>query len=843
MLSTLRTTFLIPVLAVAPAWGEAARRTYLVELEGEPMAALARPSAIRTPQARARQTSLRWQRTAVAEALTARDAQVLTTLENVLNAVIVSVPENRAAALREIPGVRGVYADCEIQFASDKAMEMNGIAEAWMALGGRDTVGAGVKVAILDSGIVADHPAFQDKSMKAPQGYPRFFPAANEPHTSGKIIVARQYASLLAFRDPLPTDTVADMTGHGTAVASIIAGVPHQTPYGMMSGIAPKAWLGVYVVTGGTSITKALDDAVADGMDIANMSFMFVNGPVEDVRSALRAAVDRARQAGLILVTPTGPLGPQRATLMDPPISPDVLTVGGTPNSRLYAGAITFGGGAARQAFASSNHWFMGSLENPDRVAGPAADIVALDGTGNACTALPANSLTGRIAVAGFAGCTPEVKLKNLEAAGAMAAIFYTANAATAPARFLSGTAALGGVVVGFNDGRALRDAIAQGPVNLNVQFDGVEYPLETNLVAPYSGRGPTFDHRIKPDLVAVGDPRYVAAQKTTPAGALYSPSGYGTRIGTQTVSFAVATVSGALAALMSKRPGLTESQYRSLIVNSAKPLAQADGQIARVVEGGAGELNLIASLRNTLAVYPTSLSFGITAQNVSQHRALALTNLGAATETYTLRTVPFDWAPPLKLMTIPSTCRVTDQACIDMGSDTLTVTVEPGKTETIYPRWFAINLPPDEYQGIITITGTEGHGVTTVVPYWLGVPSGVPATARQYVTGFLADPTPYSEYWGEPMANLTFPGTEGYLFFLVTDKIGIAINDPAQLQFRGEVVAGNGIIGTPAPIPGSWGAVHVPVRLGPAPGVNTFRVQFGSTPPITVSVTSVARP
>jgi hypothetical protein len=482
-------------------------------------------------------------------------------------------------------------------------------------------------------------------------------------------------------------------------------------------------------------------------------------------------------------------------------------------------------------------------MENPDRLTAAAVDLTTVDSTASACQTLAGGSLTGLIAVAGFGGCTPEVKLKNLAAAGAGAAIFHTASAATAPARFQAGTATLGGVVIGFSDGKDLLDSIAKERTIVTIQFDGVAYELDTNLVAPYSGRGPTFDHRIKPDLVAVGDPRYVAAQKTNPAGMIYSSSGYGTRSGNLAPSFATATVSGALAVLKSKRPGLSSDQYRSLIVNSANPITLADGSMARVMESGAGALNLVSALKNTLAVYPSSISFGIAARNISQHRALVLTNVGEASETYTLRSIPFDGAPPLKIMLIPSMCPLSDQACIDRGSDTLTVTVERGRTVTVYPRWHAAGLQPGEYQGLISIEGTAGHGVTTVAPYWLGVPSGIPSAARAYTSALLADPMPFSEYYGEPAASAMYPGTEGWLFYLVTDSIGLAIEDPAELQFQGTVVSGGGRIGTPSPVPGSFGAIRIPVTLGPTPGVNSFRVQFGQAPPLTFTVTAVARP
>jgi minor extracellular serine protease Vpr len=839
----IRYSLILAALMAFPLWGDSVRRTYVVELDGEPMGALARPEMAVTAEARAHRAVLLRQKTALGSLLAAVGAKVVAPLDNALNGLIVSIEEDRVAALRRVPGVRAVYTDCEAIPASDKAMEMNGIPEAWRWLGGRELAGEGVKIAIIDSGIVADHPAFQDMGMKAPPGFPRANTPANLALTNGKVIVARHHTPLASGREPLATETVADATGHGTALAAVAAGTPHQAPYGFLSGIAPKAWLGIYSAASGISIVKSLDAAMEDGMDIVNLSFMFTNGPVEDARSALRAAVDRATRAGMIVVTPTGPLGPQRGTLMDPPLSPDVVTVGGTPNSRLFAGAVRYGAGTAVQAFAGSNRWFTGSLDLPDQVAGNGFDLTAVDATGSACQALPAGSVAGFVVVANYAGCTPEVKLKNLEAAGARGAIFYTANAATAPARFLSGTAALGGVVVGFQDGRALLDAIAKGPVALTVQFDGVAYPLATNMVASDSGRGPTFDHRIKPDLVAVGDPRYVPGQKTNASGMFYSTSGYGTRYPTVTPSFATATVAGALAALMSKRPGLTSDQYRSLIINTASPLIQADGNVARVMDAGAGELNVAAALKSTLAVYPYSLSFGVAAGTISQHRGLSLANLGTAAETYTLRAVSFDGAPALKILDMPSMCPLGDAACVARGTETLTVTVEAGRSATVYPRWHATGLAPGEYQGMILIEGTAGHGVVSVVPYWLGVPSGVPAAVRSHISALLADGMPFAEYYNEPAASAMYPGTEGWLFYLVTDSVGIAIQDAAQLQFQGTVVAGGGRIGAPTPVPGSLGAIRIPVALGPSPGVNTFRFQFGAVAPVTFTVTAVARP
>ena len=68
-----------------------------------------------------------------------------------------------------------------------------------------------------------------------------------------------------------------DYDGHGTGTAMVAAGGPAISPYGAIIGVAPKAYIGSYKVldsNGATSdvIAKAIDDAVADGMDVINIS-------------------------------------------------------------------------------------------------------------------------------------------------------------------------------------------------------------------------------------------------------------------------------------------------------------------------------------------------------------------------------------------------------------------------------------------------------------------------------------------------------------------------------------------------------------------------------------------
>src|SRR5207244_11224216 len=121
---------------------------------------------------------------------------------------------------------------------------------------------------IIDSGISSNHPWFQDDSLRVPAGFPIVGQFADSVYINGKIIVARTYA---------PNSTAGDTLGHGTAVAMAAAGVTNTGPLATITGVAPKAWLGIYKVNDqlnfdGSLLLRALDDAVADGMDVINIS-------------------------------------------------------------------------------------------------------------------------------------------------------------------------------------------------------------------------------------------------------------------------------------------------------------------------------------------------------------------------------------------------------------------------------------------------------------------------------------------------------------------------------------------------------------------------------------------
>jgi subtilisin family serine protease len=175
------------------------------------------------------------------------------------------------------------------------------------------TAGQGIKIGIIDDGVDQDHRFFSPAGFSMPTGFPR----GDTRYTTPKVIVAR------AFPPPgatwkyaaRPFDPV--LSEHATHVAGIAAGDYGTTQRAgrPVSGVAPRAYLGNYKVLtvptpgvglNGNSpeIVKGIDAAVADGMNVINLS---LGEPEIDVgRDIVVKALNAAADAGVVPVVAAG---------------------------------------------------------------------------------------------------------------------------------------------------------------------------------------------------------------------------------------------------------------------------------------------------------------------------------------------------------------------------------------------------------------------------------------------------------------------------------------------------------------------------------------------------------
>ncbi|MBM3766144.1 MAG: hypothetical protein FJW32_12210, partial [Acidobacteria bacterium] len=120
---------------------------YIVELSGEPAV------TVRMSERQSRRAAIQTEQRAAARAVTLRGGRVLTAMDTTLNALVVLIPDTRAAALRSIPGVTRITQDRMYWAKLDRVLTLSNVPHAWDKLGGVSKVGLGVGVAILDSGI------------------------------------------------------------------------------------------------------------------------------------------------------------------------------------------------------------------------------------------------------------------------------------------------------------------------------------------------------------------------------------------------------------------------------------------------------------------------------------------------------------------------------------------------------------------------------------------------------------------------------------------------------------------------------------------------------------------
>jgi subtilisin family serine protease len=392
----------------------------------------------------------------VRQRLESKGVRVLGSVDTLLNAVFVAAPPARRGELAELPGVKGVVASRTLRPALNKAAALVGAPAAWSSIpGGAPGAGKGVKIGIVDTGIDRDHPAFGHSTLPMPAGFPKCgTPSDCLNFTNNKVIAAYSYVGIGAAgsdpknpaADSRPDDLSArDRQGHGTAVASCAAG-ESVTGLVAFNGIAPGAWLGNYKVFGSpgvdagapdAAVIAALEQAVKDGMDIVNMSLGDVAsvGPLDsgaDCGQAagvacdlVAAAVESAAHQGVVVVVSagndngSGTSYPTYNSIGTPAGAPSAVTVGASSNSHAIMAALGVAGLPSIAAVPGTTGLPLKAL------AAPLVDVASLGNDGQACTALPAGSVYGGIALVEDSGCNHTIQTENAVAAGAIGMILY----------------------------------------------------------------------------------------------------------------------------------------------------------------------------------------------------------------------------------------------------------------------------------------------------------------------------------------------------------------------------------------------------------------------------------
>lgn len=434
------------------------------------------------------------------------------------------------------------------------------------------------------------------------------------------------------------------MQDHGTHVAGTVA-CNYQTsatvngvliPYGV-SGVAPRALLGNYNVFPGDvesarseDILNALEAAYADGFDVANMS---LGGGSHGIQDLLTAAVDNLDQANMVVAVSAGNEGPGYFTVGSPGMAARALSAGASTVPH-FVGASVSAMGAKYGAASGDFAVVAADLSAPLGVVEG-----SVNGLGTACSALPADSLKGHIALLSRGSCAFTVKVRNAQTAGAAAVLVVNNVAGDPTAMGNDGTPSqptIPAYMLGKNDGLALLD---KGDGTITTIAAALSYfsTSNANIMAGFSSQGPTdVDFRVKPDVVAPG----VNVLSSVPKNSCAAPPCFAFFSGT---SMAAPHLAGSAAVIRGQYPGWSAANVRSAVVNTAQRGVlggYADAApVADVNIVGAGLEDLLAAVNATVALDPVSLSFGgvPTGSGQTRRQSLTLSNLGSTTKTLDL--------------------------------------------------------------------------------------------------------------------------------------------------------------------------------------------------------------
>lgn len=694
----------------------------IVELQSEPVAAhqqhamllSRREIDLESPEARTYEAQLDSEHADFKSraVLLSSNLHVRTELRKLVNAVSIEASPSELAAITALPGVKHVELVKEVHAMLDASVPLINAPALWDRLGGAAVAGQGMKIAILDTGIDITNPLFSDDGFTLPAGFPKTN-NNSAAFTNKKVIAAK---SFLTTRED-----ASDQFGHGSNCAGIAAGSVASTPLGIISGVAPMAYLGNYKVldNGGRGATdliaRGIEEAVSDGFDVLSLS---LGGKAGDALDVAAQAAEAAVAAGRIVVIAAGNIDPDNGIIQiaSPGIAPSVITVGATTNSHVVGPVISVTGPepVATTLTGIGSTLGSGSSGTFNTTLG-SLPYVEADPQGRACSSMSAGSLNGKVALIERGTCSFVNKVNNAAAAGAKGVIVFN--------RDTSEDAAAGGAAGGDNlftmlvagttipsffmirsKGLALRDFARANPgATVNIVPFG-QGSFTPDVIADFSLRGPTTLEGLKPDVSAPGVIIYSAAVKSSSAtNAVVDPSGFLAVSGT---SMATPHVAGAAALIKQLNPSFTPEQVKSALMNSATDVFTTADQTTRVgvLDSGGGRIDLARASSVAATLSPPSLGFGIRKlkqKNVNTSIDLKVTSLIDGQNTFTVSVQQLDPGDGITVTTSNASLSLNRGQA---GTTTITVVAVVGSQRR-------------DYTGYVIITG---GGQALHVPYWV---------------------------------------------------------------------------------------------------------------------------
>ncbi|MGW0833072.1 S8 family peptidase [Streptomyces prunicolor] len=326
-------------------------------------------SAERASQKAGLKVIVGYQGAATATKADVRDAGRLRQSLKTLNADAVQTPQQDTPELwkavtngdKAASGIAHIWLDGVRKASLDKSVPQIGAPKAWAA----GYTGKGVKIAVLDTGVDADHPDLKTQ-----------------------VIESKNFSTATDANDHF---------GHGTHVASIAAGTGAKSG-GKYKGVAPDAKIlnGKVLDDNGSGddsgILAGMEWAAQQGADIVNLSLGGYDSPAID---PLEAEVNKlSAEKGILFAIAAGNEGPE--SIGSPGSADAALTVGAVDDNDKLAG------------FSSTGPRVGDGAIKPD-VTAPGVGITAAAAPGSVIDKEVGENPPGYLTISGTSMATPHV--------------------------------------------------------------------------------------------------------------------------------------------------------------------------------------------------------------------------------------------------------------------------------------------------------------------------------------------------------------------------------------------------------------------------------------------------
>lgn len=588
------------------------------------------------------------------------DLNVVYQYKNAFNGMAVKLTQAQAGTLSSFADVAYIERERIEHIETDTSPILIGATNTWIGEGQSATnMGEGVIIGIVDTGINSDHPSFADIGA---DGYDHSNPWGTGVYVgdcagdyadkcNDKLIGIRHYSEITddysdtaVFGDTPPPATGEDYNGHGSHTASTAGGnILRDVPmldtevgveegdgvnstgfkFSQISGVAPHANIvayqicssgdtgDTYVGCSGAAIIAALEDAVADGIDVINYS---ISGGGDPWISSSEMSFLAAQEAGIFASVSAGNSGPDAST--SEKSAPWYTVVGAATHGREVAfekeiGAFTGGdselaaiqGKSASGAITASIVW-AGNFANSNDPDGDPAQCLQ---------PFPDGTFNGQIVVCDRGAIARVQKAINVRDGGASG--YVLANIDGGAPSINNDVYVVPGIHISSDNGNALRAWLASGEGHsATITAAQGEIKIgQADDTAGFSSRGPNsfVADVMTPSVTAPGVSIYAAYADqnfghdvTGPA-----PADFAFLQGT---SMSSPHVAGAGAVLKSSHPTWTPDNIRSaLMLTATTNVRKEDGETAAdFFDMGAGRIRVDLADKTGLIMNETAANY-----------------------------------------------------------------------------------------------------------------------------------------------------------------------------------------------------------------------------------------